>query len=174
MHYIVTQRKRLQICLTIGLRKYLMNKKNHNYPKQKTLCSVGYLKNIDIKLSDQQIKGFLENKECKVQQVKRVFYRHSGKPMPIRKVHFACSEDLSKACKVEYPFKINGKQAFCEEEKSLKIVRCFNCHLFNHISAHCPNSTACENCGSEEHSKAGDCHLQSKCSNCKGNHRELI
>ena len=142
-----------------------------HYPKEKVLCSVGYLQNIDIKLSDQQLEGFLESKECKVQQVRRVLQRQSGKPMPIRKVTFASIEDLSKACNIDFPFRINGKQAFCKKEKILKIVRYFNCHHFNHIGAHCPNRTACENCGSEEHSHSGECRLQCKCPNCEGDHK---
>ena len=115
------------------------------------LCSAGYLKNIDIKIKDSQLQEFLESKECKVQQVRRVFHRNGKKPMPIRRAYFASSPDLSKACNIVYPFKLNGKQAFCEEEKRLKILRCFNCHRFNHISANCPNKTTCENCGSEKH-----------------------
>ena len=142
-----------------------------HFPKENTESSVGYLKNIDIKISDQQLKDFLESKDCQVQQVKRVFHRNSGKPMPIRKVEFSRGKDLVKACNLVLPYLLNGKQAFCERENGVKVVRCFNCHRFNHIVAHCPNRTTCENCGSEDHSDSSGCQLQSKCTNCQGNHK---
>ena len=140
-------------------------------PKGNSLCSTGYLKNIDIKIKENQLVEFFKNKGCQVQQVKRVFHRHSGNPMPIRKVSFVSNQDLLKACSLVYPYQLNGKPAFCEEEKRLKIVRCFNCHQFNHISANCPNRTTCENCGSEDHTYSEQCHLQSICANCKGSHK---
>ena len=119
--------------------------------ENKATTSTGFIKNIDIRLTDSQLKVFLESKECKVKEVKKVFHRHSGRPMPVRKVQFHSVFDLEKATKLEYTFKLNGKPAFCEKEKGFRVVRCFSCHRYNHISENCPNRSNCENCGSEDH-----------------------
>ena len=139
--------------------------------ENKASTSTGFIKNIDIRLTDSQLKLFLESKECKVKEVKKVFHRHSGRPMPVRKVQFHSVFDLEKATKLEYTFKLNGKPAFCEKEKGFRVVRCFSCHRYNHISANCPNRSNCENCGSEDHTFTGECYRQSNCINCGGKHK---
>ena len=139
--------------------------------ESKALSVTGFVKNIDTRVTDNQLRGFLESKECRVKEVKKVFHRYSGKPMPIRKIYFQSVSDLDKAIKLEYIFKLNGKQAYCEKEKGFRVVRCFSCHRFNHISANCPNRSNCENCSSEDHTFTGDCFQQSKCINCGGKHR---
>ena len=63
----------------------------------KVTCSTGFVKNIDTRVTDSQLKGFLESTGCKVKEVRKVFHRHSGKPMPIRKVSFDSESDLAKA-----------------------------------------------------------------------------
>ena len=137
----------------------------------KVIGQTGFVKNIDIRLADSQLKSFLVSAGCNVQEVRKVFHRHSGKPMPIRKVTFDSVSDLEKAIETEFPFKINGKQAFCEKEKQFKVVRCFSCHRFNHIAANCPYKDTCENCGSEDHIFTGECRKQSVCTNCGGQHK---
>ena len=104
----------------------------------KVSCSTGFIKNIDTRLSDNQLRGFFDSAGCKIKEVRKVFHRHSGKPMPIRKVSFESESDLRKAIELQYPFRLNGKQAFCEKEEKFKVVRCFSCHRFNHIAANCP------------------------------------
>ena len=136
-----------------------------------TPCKTGFLKNIDVKIRDSEVKGFLESQQCKVQEVRRVFHRNSGKPMPIRKVTFVNNSDLKKSKQLDYPFKLHGRKAFCEEERKHKVVRCFACHRFNHIAVNCPHKPTCENCGTDTHSNSTDCQLPSKCINCGGKHR---
>lgn len=133
--------------------------------------STGFIKNIDTRLSDNQLKEFFDSAGCKVKEVKKVFHRHSGKPMPIRKLLFESESDLRKAIELQYPFRLNGKQAFCGKEEKFKVVRCFSCHRFNHIAANCPFKDTCENCGSEDHVFTGDCRKQSICANCGGRHK---
>ena len=137
----------------------------------KVTSKIGFVKNIDIRLADNQLKSFLVSSGCSVKEVRKVFHRNSGRPMPIRKVTFNSESDLEKAIKLEFPYKINGKQAFCEKEKQFKVVRCFSCHRYNHIAANCPYKGTCENCGSEDHIFTGECRKQSVCTNCGGKHK---
>ena len=124
--------------------------------ENKATTSTGFIKNIDIRLADNHLKVFLESKDCKVKEVKKVFHRHSV-------------FDLEKATKLEYAFKLNGKPAFCQKERGFRVVRCFSCHRYNHISANCPNRSNCEDCGSEDHTFTSEGYRQSNCINCGGN-----
>ena len=48
---------------------------------------------------------------------------------------------------------------------------CFKCQMFGHISNFCRNKQRCANCSSEEH-VAKDCTSpNSKCLNCKSDHK---
>ena len=151
--------------------KVFSDQEKPHRPKEESPCCTGYLKNIDIRVKDSQLREFLNSKNCKVLEVRKIFHRNSGRPMPIRRVNFATNSDLLKALTIEYPFKLNGKEAFCEQEKRHKVVRCFSCHRFNHIAANCIYKSKCENCGSEEHTFPGDCTSPSTCANCGGNHK---
>ena len=56
-------------------------------------------------------------------------------------------------------------------QRGIRIIRCFNCQKFGHLSGNCNSKTACKHC-SEEH-KNETCtnkESESKCSNCKGTH----
>ena len=75
---------------------------NPNCPKEEGPCKTGYLKNIDIKVKDSWLKEFLSSNKCKVLEVKKLFHRHSGKHMPIRRITFAFNSDLTTAIKVDY------------------------------------------------------------------------
>ena len=57
--------------------------------ESKALSVTGFVKNIDTRVTDNQLRGFLESKECRVKEVKKVFHRYSGKSMPIRKNIFS-------------------------------------------------------------------------------------
>ena len=89
--------------------------------------------------------------------------------MPVVKIEFLTEEDLQKAKSVVLEHQLNGKTAYLEEERLVKVIRCFNCHRFGHISRICTYSTRCGICASEEHTEL-DCTNPSKCANCEGDH----
>lgn len=89
--------------------------KQHKAKGQVT-CTVGYITNIDIRVKDNEVRECLESKKCAVTSVQNLFHRHSRKHTPIRKVALASSLVLAQAVKTSYPFRLNGKYAFCEEE----------------------------------------------------------
>ena len=43
--------------------------------ESKALSVTGFVKNIDTRVTDNQLRGFLESKECRVKEVKKVFHR---------------------------------------------------------------------------------------------------
>ena len=108
-------------------------------------------------------------KSCGVKSASRLYYRNSKRPMPVVKIEFLTEADLQKAKSVVIEQKLNGKSAYLEEERRVKVIRCYNCHRFRHISRICTYTTRCGFCASEEHTEL-DCTNPNKCANCEGNH----
>ena len=122
----------------------------------------------DTSLTCKVPSSFL-GQNTKHNEIRPTIFRPSQNSLD--QVQFHSVFDLEKATKLEYTFKLNGKPAFCEKEKGFRVVRCFSCHRYNHISANCPNRSNCENCGSEDHTFTGECYRQSNCINCGGKHK---
>ena len=128
----------------------------------------GFEKNVHLSVSVNEIIGTFK-KSCGVKSASRLFYRNSKRPMPVVKIEFLTEEDLQKAKSVVIEHKLNGKSAYLEEERRVKVIRCYNCHRFGHISRICTYTTRCGFCASEEHTEL-DCTNPNKCANCEGNH----
>ena len=54
--------------------------------------------------------------------------------MPVVKIEFLTEEDLQKGKSFVLEHQLNGKAAYLEEERRDKVIRCFICHRFGHIS----------------------------------------
>ena len=83
--------------------------------------------------------------------VKRLFHRTTGRPMPVVKIFHESHEELLITINKELGLKFNGKQTYVEAERRQKVVRCFNCMRFGHNGSTCLLPQQCENCG-EAHS----------------------
>lgn len=138
-------------------------------PKGQTPGTVGFLKNISINTSKAELEQFLTYKACRVVALRRLLHRHSGKPMPVWKVDFEANKDLERALHITYPFKLNGKKAFCEASRKYKVVRCFSCQRYGHIANNCTYPSKCENCGSTSHT-VDKCQSPKSCANCSAGH----
>ena len=130
--------------------------------------AVGYIRNIDPRLSEKNISRFLDKEGLSTVSVQRQYHRESGKPMPIAKVRFETVELLESAVEREFSLTFNNRRLFVEREKSKKVIRCFNCMRFGHIHKNCKSNIRCERCG-EAHS-AAECDKCIKCCNCGGDH----
>ena len=140
-----------------------------HYPKGNIRTKIGFAKNVDPRLSKQQISELFRNSGCKVKDLRRCFHRVTGRPMPVVKLFFETHKELLLTVATELNSKYNGKSTYVEVERRKKVVRCFNCMRFGHISATCQLHEQCENCG-EGHS-ATKCTNPIKCFNCGGPHR---
>ena len=132
------------------------------------VIKTGFVKNVRLSLPINEIVETYK-KHCGVKFASRLYYRNSNRPMPVVKIEFLTEEDLQKAKSVVLEHQLNGKTAYLEEERRVKVIRCFNCHRFGHISRICTYSTRCGICASEEHTEL-DCTNPSKCANCEGDH----
>lgn len=138
-------------------------------PKEKNSNTVGFVKNISLKVNEHQVQSYLQDKGCLIDYTQRLYHRHSGRPMPVLKIIFTDNTSLLKATSLLLPFTLNGKRSFCEESRRLSSVRCYKCQTFGHIYRHCDKPKVCENCSSPDH-LIQDCHSNSVCVNCQGNH----
>ena len=138
-------------------------------PRGNCGSKVGFAKNVDPRYSKQQILQVFKDKGCKVSDVKRLFHRTTGRPMPVVKIFHESHEELLMTINKDLGLKFNGKQTYVEAERRRKVVRCFNCMRFGHIGSTCLLPQQCENCG-EAHS-ATNCSNISRCFNCGGAHK---
>ena len=131
--------------------------------------TIGFLRNIDPRYSETQVQRLLEEKGCLIKQTKRCFHRATGKPMPIVKILFKTPDSLQLSLNLSLGYTYNRREAFIEKSKAKKVVRCFNCMRYGHISRNCSSDTVCENCGEIGH-LSSSCKNQSKCANCSEAH----
>ena len=149
--------------------KVFGEKESVHRPRGNSGSKVGFVKNVDPRYSKQQILQILKDKGCTVSDVKRLFHRNTGRPMPVVKIFHESHDNLVDTINTELGLKFNGKQTYVESERRRKVVRCFNCMRFGHIGSTCLLLQHCENCG-EEHS-ATNCSNSPKCFNCGGSHK---
>ncbi|MES9882027.1 MAG: hypothetical protein ABW185_14210 [Sedimenticola sp.] len=131
-------------------------------------CRVGFLKNIDPKISVTSIASTL-GKDCKINSSRRLYNRKTKRPIPIVRIEFASASDLQKAKVSNLDYIYRNAKSFVEEERRFKVIRCFRCHAFGHIARGCTNDTSCEKCGSTDHI-TDKCTQEEFCSNCGGGH----
>ena len=107
------------------------------------------LRDIPPAVSVQSINHSLHGVRYK--SVKRMRYFDSKKPMPIVKVKLETEIECDLALKSDGLI-IEGvkKKISFSQERNFKVVRCFSCHRYGHISACCPFERWCVNYGQEE------------------------
>jgi hypothetical protein len=139
----------------------------HRPGKQKT-CT-GYLKNVDPALSVPEVLDALDL----VSEVRgeRLFHKDSEVPMPVVRLHFSTSEELTEAVRRRFVLSFNGKKAFVEAQRNFKVIRCYRCHRFGHVARSCVHEEKCENCGSQDHANHKTCKDRRECANCGQSHR---
>lgn len=138
-------------------------------PKGAEGITTGFVKNIDPRISEQDIHKVLIESGCKVTSVRRLRHRGTGQCMPVVKIFHDNRVDLEISTSTNIPLSFKGKKAYVEKQRRIKVVRCYNCMLFGHIAANCDIKAKCENCGGEECKSS--CTNDTKCANCTGNHK---
>jgi hypothetical protein len=136
-------------------------------PASRTASSTVIVRNVDTRLTVQSLQVYIEREHKYTVTVRRYRNRHTGKPMPIISVRYNSCHKASQT--ITSGLSLNDKLHPCEPKRATKVVRCFKCQSFGHISHNCKQAAVCVNCG-EHHETANACTVSSKCANCAGNH----
>ena len=83
---------------------------------------IGFLKNVNLRLQESEIKSELFKNGISVKEVKRCYHRHAGVQMPVAKLFFKSYEDLQNACHKKIVLSYRGRQAFIEPQRRNTIV----------------------------------------------------
>ena len=124
-----------------------------------------------VSISIQSLENSLKNSNIQFCKVHRLVYSDTRKPMPIVRVTFDNHESYETAIESDGVLIPGFKKSikFCPERKH-RVIRCYNCNRFGHISRPCPYNHSCANCGGEE-CGAFDCNKAPICSNCGQGHK---
>ena len=130
---------------------------------------VAFAKNIPRHLSEESIKEAICVHGSGLESIHRLRYFKTGKLLPVIKAVFK-EKNLYDICLdgIFIP-ETKSKYTTFEPERKYRVIRCFNCHRFGHISKICVHKARCVNCGSEECSD-NNCSVPAHCANCGGAH----
>ena len=104
------------------------------------LETIGFAKHIRIKENIEVVKETIEREKPKtiINNITRLRYWDTKKPMLVVKLEFECPEDLDKAVKTEIIILADGKKEIViERKRNSKSVRCCNCNRFDHSASSC-------------------------------------
>lgn len=125
-----------------------------------------FIKGVDTSVNLCYITDILKQEGIKVIEARRLTRRYTGKPTQVVKVQ--CAEE-SVTQLLSSSLVVNNKRCVIEKERLVRVVRCFNCQSFGHLSQYCNNSRRCEQCG-ESHLYSVKCVRNVQCANCSGSH----
>ena len=77
------------------------------------------------------------------------------------------AEDWEKTLGVN--IQVGEVNCVVEKQRGTKVVRCYECQQFGHISAHCTAGSCCVVCAGD-HPSDYNCKFPVKCRNCEGTH----
>ena len=137
-------------------------------PNAPTPCFI--IKDVSLGIELDEIKEELEIQGFEVAKIFRIRSRQFDKDTRLIRVFCANKEKIRTA--IESGVNIGLQRHRCEAPVELpKVVQCYNCQQFGHISTSCKETTKCLRCGGNH--KVKDCTQEkktAKCSNCEGDH----
>jgi len=140
-----------------GGTKHLPRGKNKN---------VVFVKGVSTSVDTQQFIQHLEDQGIRLSEARRLIKRRTGKPTQVIKV-WCLEEAYSRLLSTN--ISINGSTCLVEKQRTVHVVRCYNCQRLGHIARNCTNEKRCEIC-SLSHVDDSACSGALLCANCGGDH----
>jgi len=134
-------------------------------PKGK-IGKVLFIKGVDTSVHLCHITEQLRQGGIEVLDSRRLVRRHTG--IPIQVVKITCAEK-SVDLLLNTRLVINNKPCKIEQDRGVRVIRCFNCQGFGHLAKHCKSNRHCEICA-HTHGEYEGCGGKVHCHNCRGNH----
>jgi hypothetical protein len=128
------------------------------------------IRGIEPSIHELDIESGLEKQNLKsFTNVKR-YVKSDGKVLPLVEVIFSDLSDCQTL--ICGGFHLGFSRYRVERKLEIpKVVQCYKCQQFGHISKFCSAAPRCLMCGEEHEHKPGDkCMKAIKCANCGGNH----
>ena len=135
------------------------------YVPKSLSTTIGCNYNVNIDLSEEEIKGVLE---CQgVTKVQRLTYYDKGQNtrLPAKTVKLFFNKDVLPK-KVIIGFKGFSVKVFVP-----KPIQCYKCQGFGHMANECRNQSKCMHCSGDHDSRQCTITENIKCANCDGDHK---
>ncbi len=145
-----------------GKSKISIHEPNKNQP-----LTTLVVKDVNCNIPEGEIQTDLENTYQTKVEVKRFWSNRSNNPLPLVKVKV--SRDLYQRALIN-GLKFKGKVYDCKPKQNYKVIRCYNCQRFGHISKTCRHLSKCRVCAEHHDNHTPTCCGQPKCVNCEGKH----
>jgi len=126
-----------------------------------------YVKGVDTLVDINDLDRIIQTKGVSTSNIRRLTKRYTGRPTQVIKV--TCTNQVDAEKLLTSKIFINNRQCVVEREKSVQVVRCYNCQSLGHTAKTCRNEKRCEFCGDCQ-CDLGKCIGNLKCVNCNGNH----
>ena len=128
-----------------------------------------FVKNVDTKVNAKEIEIQLKSRGIDVSECKRIVNQNSQKPTRTIKVTVKSEEDQIKLIS-NFDFKVGTSICNIEKQKYSKVIRCYVCQQFGHVSINCKSEKRCVRCA-DNHNNNSICTLPEKCANCSEEHK---
>jgi len=135
-------------------------------PKGSRNNNIFFIKGVDTSVELHCLSVYLQKEGVTITDIRRLTKRVTGKPTQVVRVQ--CDQG-SGALLMKVKLYINNRQCSIEKERTVRVIRCYNCQRLGHIARHCNNARRCEICA-ESHSSEASCSGVALCANCNGSH----
>ncbi len=126
------------------------------------------VKNINTSHTEQELEKSLKLKYGDEVSVKRLWSNRSDSPLPIIKV--TLNQEVYSTV-LKDGISVLNRDHKCYPKHTYKVVRCYNCQKFGHISKTCKHISRCQNCAEHHDSADTVCRAKPCCANCGGSHQ---
>lgn len=126
--------------------------------------TIGVIKDVPLDLTDDFISSELKS-IVDINNAKRIIKK--DKPTRCVRVDFASPEIL----RIAIAKRVVIDHISCKVENFNllpRIIQCYNCYRYGHFASDCSEAKICRKCANNYH--GNECHNESKCIICTGNH----